>query len=84
MSNYSHVTLALGSVVKNLPANAGDAGSIPGQEDPLEEEMATCYSIFAWKIPWTEEPGRLQSMGSQKVRHDLVIDKNNNKTWTWL
>ena len=70
MSNYSHVTLALGSVVKNLPANAGDAGSIPGQEDPLEEEMATYYSIFAWKIPWTEEPGRLQSMGSQKVRHD--------------
>ena len=70
MSNYSHVTLALGSVVKNLPAKAGDAGSIPGQEDPLEEEMATCYSIFAWKIPWTEEPGRLQSMGSQKVRHD--------------
>ena len=70
MSNYSHVTLALGSVVKNLPANAGDAGSLPGQEDPLEEEMATCYSIFAWKIPWTEEPGRLQSMGSQKVRHD--------------
>ena len=70
MSNYSHVTLALGSVVKNLPANAGDAGSIPGQEDPLEEEMATYYSIFAWKIPWTEEPGRLQSMGSQKVRYD--------------
>ena len=70
MSNYSHVTLALGSVVKNLPANAGDVGSIPGQEDPLEVEMATYYSIFAWKIPWTEQPGRLQSMGSQKVRHD--------------
>ena len=67
---FYHMGFRGGSVVKNLPANAGDAGSIPGQEDPLEEEMATCYSIFAWKIPWTEEPGRLQSMGSQKVRHD--------------
>ena len=42
----------------------------PGWEDPLEEEMATQSSILAWKIPWTEEPGRLQSMGSQRVRHD--------------
>ena len=41
-----------------------------GQEDPLEEEMATCSSILAWKIPWTEELGGLQSMGSQRVRHD--------------
>ena len=41
-----------------------------GQEDPLEKEMATHSSILAWKIPWTEEPGRLQSMGSQRVRHD--------------
>ena len=41
-------------------------------EDPLEEEMATHSSILAWKIPWTEEPGRLQSMGSQRVGHDLV------------
>ena len=40
-----------------------------GQEDPLGEEMATLSSIFVWKIPWTEEPGGLQSMGSQKVRH---------------
>ena len=39
-----------------------------GWEDPLEEE--TCSSILAWEIPWTEEPGRLQSMGSQRVRHD--------------
>ena len=43
-----------------------------GREDPLEKEMATHSSIIAWKIPWTEEPGRLQSMGSQRVRHDLV------------
>ena len=41
-----------------------------GQEDPLEEEMETHSSIFAWKIPWMEEPGRLQSMGLQRVRHD--------------
>ena len=40
-----------------------------GQEDPLEEEMATCSSILAWKIQWTEEPGGLQSMGSQRVTH---------------
>ena len=43
----------------------GDIGSITGQEDPLEEEMATHSNILAWKIPWTEEPGRLQSLGSQ-------------------
>ena len=41
-----------------------------GREDPLEEEMATHSSILAWEISWTEESGRLQSMGSQKVRHD--------------
>ena len=41
-----------------------------GQEDPLEEEMLAHSSILAWKIPWTEEPGGLQSMGSQRVRHD--------------
>ena len=55
-----------GSALKNLPANAGDArdtGSIPGQEDPLEEEMATHSSILACRVPWTEEPGGLQSMG---------------------
>ena len=42
-----------------------------GQEDPLEKEMTTHSSILAWKIPWTEEPGGPQSMGSQRVRHDL-------------
>ena len=54
-------------VVKNPPANAGDsAGFIRslGQEDPWEEEMATHSSILAWRIPWTEESGRLQSIGS--------------------
>ena len=59
--------------VKNLPASAGlvrDAGSIPGQEDPMEEGMATHSSIPAWRIPWTEEPGGLQSIGSHRVGHD--------------
>ena len=57
-------------MVKNLPANAGDVGSIPGSEDPLEKEMKTHSSILAWEIPWKEEPARLQAMGSQRVRHD--------------
>ena len=59
-----------GSEVKASACNAGDLGSIPGREDPLEKEMATHSSILAWTIPWTEEPGRLQSMGSQRVEHD--------------
>ena len=60
-------------VVKNPTANAGDVrdmGSILGREDPLEKEMATQSSILAWRIPWTEEPGGLQSTGSQRVRDD--------------
>ena len=60
-----------GSVVKNLPANVGDtgdAGSIPGSKDPLEEEMTTHSSILAWKISWTEDPGGLQSMRLQRVK----------------
>ena len=44
----------------------------PSWEDPLEKEMATHSSILAWKVPWTEEPGGLQSMESQRVKHDLV------------
>ncbi|CAI9179857.1 unnamed protein product [Rangifer tarandus platyrhynchus] len=60
-------------VVKNLPANAGDVRDVVltlGWEDPLEEGMATHFSIFAWRIPWTEEPGGLQFMGSQRVGRD--------------
>ena len=45
-----------------------------GLEDPLEQEMATCSSILGWKIPWTEQPGRLQSMESQRVGHDKVTE----------
>ena len=59
-----------GSDDKAAAYNAGDLGSILGWEDPLEMEMATHSSILAWKIPWTEEPGRLQSMGSQRVGQD--------------
>ena len=64
--------MSMVSVVKNLPANAGDETWVQslGREDPLEEEMATRSSIPAWRIPWTEEPGELQSMGSQRVGHD--------------
>ena len=56
-----------GAVVKNLPANAGDSGSTPGWEYPLEEGMATHASILAWRISWTEDPGGIQSMVSQRV-----------------
>ena len=61
-------------MVKNMPANARNAGETwvrsLGWEDPLEEEMATHSSILAWEIPWTKEPDGLQSVGSQRVRHD--------------
>ena len=60
-------------MVKNLPANVGDVknqGSIPGSGRSLEEGMETPSSILAWRIPWTEEPGKLQCMGLQRVRHD--------------
>ena len=60
------------SVVKNLPANIADPGLIPGQEDPLEEEMTTHSSVLAWRILWREEPGGLQSMGSQKSLTRIV------------
>ena len=64
-----------GSVIKNPPASAGDKQETQvqslGWKDPLEEEMATHTSILAWSIPWTEEPGGLQSMGSQN-KHNLV------------
>ena len=57
--------------VKKSACNAGDLGSIPGLGRSLEEEMATHSSILAWRIPWTEEPGGLQTMGSQKSRTRL-------------
>ena len=57
--------------MKNSPVKAGDAGLIPGQEDPLEKEIASHSSILDGEIPWTEKPGRLQSMGSQKSQTQL-------------
>ena len=57
-------------MVKHLPTRQETRVQSLGQEDLLEKEMATHSSILAWKIPWTEEPGRLQSMGSQRVGHD--------------
>ena len=60
-------------VVKNLPPNAGNIEMqvrSMGWEDPLEKEMAPHSSILVWKIPWTEEPDRLQSMELQRVRHN--------------
>ena len=60
-------------LVKKLPASARDVGTGAqslGGGDPLEEGTATHSSVLAWRIPWTEEPGGLQSMGSQRVRHD--------------
>ena len=59
-----------GSAVKNPPAVQELQVQSLGWEDPLEDGMATHSSILAWRIPWTEEPGKLQSIGSQRVRHD--------------
>ena len=69
MTRASQVAL----VVKNLLGNAGDSrdmGLILGWEDLLEKEMATYSSILAWRTPWAEELGRLQPIGSQRVRHN--------------
>ena len=72
-TEISHVVL----VVKNLPANARDirdAGSIPGSERSPGDGMATHSIFLAWRIPWIEQPGRLQSMGSPRVRHDWASE----------
>ena len=68
------------SAVKN-PSPAMQKTQVPslGQVDPLEEDMETHCSILAWEIPWTEEAGELQSMGSQRVRHDLVTTQQFKK-----
>ena len=69
-----NVGLVLGlprcSVVKNVHAMQKTQVQFLGQEDPLEKEIATHSSILAWRIPWIEGPGGLQSMASQRVRHD--------------
>ena len=63
-------TSLVAQMVKRLPTMQGTWVRSLGQEDPLEKEMATHSSTLAWKIPWMEEPGKLQSVGSQRVRHN--------------
>ena len=67
-----HLSSPGGSVIKNSPVIQETWVRSLGQEDPLEKETATHSSILAWEISWTEEPGRLQSMGLQRIRHNLV------------
>ena len=62
-------------MVKNLPAKQEMQVRSLGQEEPLEEEMATHSSVLAWEILWTEEPGGLQSMGSQRVRPTAQLSR---------
>ena len=68
---FSALASPVAQMVKNPPAMpVRQVGSL-SQEDPLEKKMATHSSIFAWEIPWTEGPGGLQSMGLQRIRHNL-------------
>ena len=64
-------------LVKNLPAMEETQIPFLGRDDPLEKEMASHFSILAWRAPWTEEPGRLQFMGLKRVRHDWTLSNNN-------
>ena len=66
-----------GSAVKNHLANAGDVGSIPSWEDPLEKEMAAHSSVLAWRTPWTEEPDGLQSVGGGHRESDTAWQTTN-------
>ena len=74
-------------MVKNPAANARnikDQSSMLDREDPLEKEMATHSSILAWRIPWTEEPGRVQSIALQKIRHshrEMLVKKGQTSSY---
>jgi len=70
LRGFMEVAFLVAQRIKHLPATQETGVQSLGWEDPLEKEMATHSSILAWRIPWTEEPGGLQSMGSQRVRHD--------------
>ena len=77
----SLVASLVAQMAKNhLPKQDRRVGSL-GQKDPLEEEMATCYSILAWGTPWMQKPDGLQSMGSQRVRPNLVSKQTTRCTW---
>ena len=67
---HSYLTSLVAQMVKHLPTMEETQVRSLGWEDPLMKEMVTHFSMLAWKIPWTEEPGWLQSMGSQRVGHD--------------
>ena len=71
--NGVHKNSLVAQTVKYLPAKWETWVQSLGREDPLEKELATHSSTLAWKIQWTEEPGRIQSMGSQRVRHDFTF-----------
>ena len=64
----------MAQIVKNPPARQETQVQSLGREDPLEKGMVTHSRILAWRIPWTKEPGGLQSMGSKRVRHDCVTN----------
>ena len=66
----THAAFLVAQIVKNLPAIQEIQVQLLGREDPLEKGVATHLSMLAWRIPWTEEPGGLQSMGSQGVGHE--------------
>ena len=66
-------------MIKNLSISAGDKLPFQAREDPLREGMGTHSSILAWRILWTKEPGQLQSMGLQRVRHDLVAQQQQQR-----
>ena len=68
-------------MVKNLPEIPETQAQSLGWEDPLEKEMATHSSILAWEFSWTEEPSRLQSMGSQGVGHNLATEQQYSNDW---
>ena len=77
------VGLPGGSLVKNPPANAGDTSLIPDQEDSLEEDTATHSSLLTWQTPWTGEPDGLQSIGSQRVKHNRATEHKNEHVYIW-
>ena len=79
----AHASL-VAHTIKNLPAMQETQVLSLGWEDPLQKGIATHFSILAWRIPWTEEPGRLQSMGSQRVRHDWVTNTFIPPHYAWL
>ena len=75
---FSNWASLVAQMVKNLPAVQEIHVQSLSREDPLEKEMAIHSSMLAWEIPWIEEPGGLQLMGSQRVGHDLATKQQNN------